>query len=111
MEDLFGSRQYGCANGACKGVPSPTAALSASPAIVVKGKTTKLSWNSKSTASCTVTGTNGDSFTGLTGSNQVSGPINSVTTFTLHCDALEGATPSFIEKSVTVSVRPDYEEK
>ena len=102
--------QYGCASGACKGVPSPTAALSASPSLVIKGKTTKLSWNSKNTSSCTLTGGNGDSFEGKSMTNQVSGPIQSTTIFTLRCEGLEGSSPAFVERKVTVNVRPDWVE-
>ena len=106
------SCQWGCASGACKGVPSPTAALSASPAIVIKGRTTKLSWNSANTASCTLTGGNGDSFTGFSAINKVSGPLNVTTIFTLRCDGLDGSSPAYVEKKNTaLTVRPDYEEQ
>ena len=102
--------QWGCANGVCKGVPAPTAALSATPAVVIKGKTTKLSWNSANTTSCTLTGGNSDSFTGLSAINKVSGPLNVTTVFTLRCDGHEGSSPAYVEKKVTVTVRPDWHE-
>lgn len=94
--------QWGCASGACKGVPAPTAALSASPALVKRGQPTKLSWNSSKTTRCTVTGGNGDSFSGLSAVGKVSGPINSTTIFTLRCDGYECSSPSYVE---------NYEEK
>ena len=103
--------QYGCANGVCKGVPSPTAALSASPALVKRGQSTKLSWTSQNASACAVTGTNGDSWTGLSATNKPSSALNGITAFTLHCDALRGATPAFIEKNVTVTVRADWSEE
>ena len=103
--------QWGCVSGACSGVPAPSAALSATPAIVIKGKTTKLSWNSANTTSCTVTGTNGDSFTGLSAINKLSGPLNVTSIFTLRCEGHEGSSPAYVEKKVTVTVRADWSEE
>ena len=57
---------YGCALGRCKYAPQVSAALSASPALVKRGQPTKLSWTSNNASACAVTGTNGDSWTGLT---------------------------------------------
>jgi hypothetical protein len=83
--------------------------LRALPSLVRLGATTKVHWSSQNMTSCTVTGSNGDSWTGLTSpvSGEVSGAINSLVTYTLTCRA--GA--STFTKTATVNVLPSWVEK
>ena len=102
---------FGCASGACIVIPAPTATLSASPSLVHSGDTTVVSWTSQNTSSCNVTGSNGDSWTGTSSSGKTSQPILAQTIYTLHCVGLAGATPSAVDKTVTVNIIPGFEEK
>jgi hypothetical protein len=108
--DVIEKCQYGCADGACKSVQPPTATLSAVPSLVKRDSTTVLSWSSQYTTVCTVSGTNGDSWTGLIGS-ETSSPIHSQVTYTVNCTGEEGADPSSVQKSVIVNIAPTFEEK
>ena len=102
---------HGCASGECIVIPAPTATLSASPSLVHSGDTTVVSWTSQNTSSCNVTGSNGDSWTGLTSSGKTSQPILAQTIYNLHCVGLAGATPSAVDKTVTVNLIPQFNEK
>jgi hypothetical protein len=62
-----------------------TGDITASPRLVGSGKSTTLSWSTTDAASCTVTGTNGDTWNGTSGS-RTSSPVMQVTTYTLACD-------------------------
>ena len=78
-------------------------ALVAQPLIVQSGDSTTLIWATEGVDSCTVTGTNGDSFNG-TSRTTSSGEITEQTVFTLNCD--DGA----VTDSVTVNVVPVFQE-
>jgi hypothetical protein len=108
--EIIESCAWGCFAGACNPVPSPNATLKAVPSLVARDMTTVVSWSSQYATACTVTGANGDSWTGLNGS-QTSSPIHSQTTYTLDCTGEEGATPSSVQKSVIVNIAPAFEEK
>ena len=82
------------------------------PTVVRPGTTAKLFWNLSYVQGCTVTGTNGDRYTGIasgaTGTSTA--PIAGRTTFTLHCAAYDGGSPPSVDESVTVSVAPSWRE-
>ena len=101
---------WGCFAGACNPVPSPTATLKAVPSLVKRDHTTVVSWSSQYATACTVSGTNGDSWTGLSNS-QTSSPIHAQTTYTLNCTGEEGADPSTVQKKAVVNIAPTFEEK
>ena len=101
---------YGCRSGACVVVAPPSAALHATPSLVRSSNTTSVSWSSSNTASCTVHGTNGDSWAGTSSSGKTSSPIIEQTIYTLHCIGLAGASPSSVDKSVTVNLLPKFSE-
>ena len=92
--------------------PGPTGAnaandLKVSPRLVRKGNTTTVSWDIEDAASCTVTGTNGDSWTGVSGSH-VSSPITTTTVYTLNCSS---TVPGFTyTASATVNIVPIFQE-
>lgn len=92
--------------------PIPTLndlSLRALPSLVRSGQTTKVHWSSQNMTSCAVTGTNGDSWSGLNSpvSGEVSGAIQSLVTYTLTCQA-RGST---FTKTATVNVLPSWVEK
>jgi hypothetical protein len=105
---------------ACKRYPPPSPVpdvpnnlsghLQARPTIVQKGKTTRIFWNTSNVSSCTVTGTNSDTWSGSTSGNpgKTSGPINQQTIYSLQCTALDSST---YQESTTVNLVPAYQEK
>ncbi len=102
---------WGCAGGACKAIPAPSATLKAVPLLVHSGDVTTVSWTSFNTDSCNVHGTNGDSWTGISSTGHTSSPILGQTTSTLHCEGNPSANPPFIDKSVTVNIIPTFNEQ
>ena len=109
-DEVIEACAWGCFAGRCNPVPSPNATLKAVPSLVKKDNTTLVSWSSQYATACTVSGTNGDSWTGLSGS-QTSSPIHSQTTYTLNCTGEEGADPSSVQKKAVVNIAPVFEEK
>ena len=84
--------------------------LALSPDIVKSGASTKVSWNVSNAQSCTVTGTNGDSWTGLSSPSggETSSPIKGQTTYTLSCI---GYSPNpNLSQSETVGITPLFQE-
>ncbi len=65
--------------------------ISVSPSLVRSGQRTVVRWNSMEMSSCTVTGSNGDSWTGLAG-EEITRPITLRVTYTLSCTAFDGRT-------------------
>jgi hypothetical protein len=108
--ELIEACAWGCFAGACNPIPSPNATLKAVPSLVKRDHTTLVSWNSQYATACIVSGTNGDSWTGLNGS-QTSSPIHSQTTYTLNCTGEEGADPSTVQQQAIVNIAPVFEEK
>lgn len=99
-----------CSGGGCI-IPAPTVvSWSVTPKLVRSGNTTNVSWEVTGAASCTVTGTNGDSWTGLTGT-KVSRAIPTQTVFTLHCFALQGSGAADVTRTTTVNILPTFQEK
>jgi hypothetical protein len=77
------------------------------PILVKQSKTTNVSWNVEHVSSCTISGTNGDSWTGLIGT-KVSGAINAQTVFTLNCAALAGSSAPNVTRTTTVNIVPTF---
>lgn len=99
-----------CSGGSCI-MPAPSViSWQVAPLLVPSGNTTHVSWEVRNVSSCSVSGTNGDSWTGLTGA-EVSGPINTQTVFTLHCIALAGSGAANVTRSATVNIVPVFQEK
>lgn len=110
-----------CSAGACI-VPSPPGAsafgsftghLTAKPALVHVGDTTKVYWNISNAvdSSCSVVGTNGDSWTGsaFSGSGgKTTSVINSQTIYTLSCT---GVDHSVFTETATVNIIPVFQEQ
>ena len=80
------------------------------PNLVSSGETAQVYWNVSNAKSCTVTGTNGNSWSAASSpaNGDTSKPITAATTYTLSCTAY-GANPSVTE-SETVNVAPVYKE-
>lgn len=79
------------------------------PTLVQRGSGVTVSWEATNAASCSVTGTNGDAWTGLSGVH-ISGPIPAQTIYALHCPPLSGSPAPAIDKSVTVNTVPIFHE-
>jgi hypothetical protein len=84
-----------------------TGHLQAQPQIVPPGLTSRVYWDVSNVQSCTVTGANGDSWTGLSGEKTTS-PILTLTAYTLSCTPLAGG--SFPAEQVNVNVVPIFQE-
>ncbi len=97
---------YQCAGGACVAAPPSEASIAASPHLVRQSGTTVVSWNAANVRACSVAGTNGDSWTGTSGS-RTSSPIAYATTYTLSCVGLDDST---ITDTAVVTVLPVWQE-
>ncbi len=84
-----------------------TGHLQVQPQLIPKGLTTTVYWNVANVQSCTVTGSNGDSWSGLSGAN-ASAAISAQVLYTLSCVPLEGA--SFSSEIQQVNVVPVFQE-
>ncbi len=63
--------------------------ITVSPSLVRSGQRTVVRWNSREMTSCTVTGTNGDSWSGLQG-EEITRPITLRVTYTISCTSFDG---------------------
>jgi len=86
-----------------------TGHLEVRPSLVPRGATTKVYWNVENVESCTVEGTNGQSWTGASSASggEVTGAINQRTTFTLSCT---GGGETSITESASVNIVPVFQE-
>jgi len=89
--------------------PTPTGTFSIIPSVVPPNGTAKVSWNITGVAGCSVTGTNGDSWSGLSGTDTTS-PIDSWVTYTLSCPVLGPMGAPNFTKTVRIGLVPKYEE-
>ncbi len=100
-----------CSLGACvAGGPAiVVGALSANPERVRIDSSTRISWNVLNAASCTVVGSNGDSWstTQSSAGGELSSPITTITTYTLNCTGIDGST---VNESVNVRIMPRVQE-
>ena len=112
VDSFYQSCTWGCTSGACNPPPSPQGEIRVSPALVKSGDTTQVIWSTQYVSSCTVAGTNGNSWTDLSSGAQgkTSSPIAEQVTFTLSCNALQGATPPTLTKSAIVNLLPFWQE-
>lgn len=86
--------------------------LQALPLLVRVGSTVRLYWNVKNAASCSITGSNGDSWSGSSSgaAGNTSSAIQAKTTYTLNCTGRPTATPRTVTESVDVNVVPVFQE-
>lgn len=89
---------------------SYTGQLQLIPSLVSPNESTQVHWNVSNAQYCTVTGTNGDSWTGLSSptGGETSKPITTQTTYTLSCTAYGNNPP--VKESETVNITPAYRE-
>ncbi|MGJ0532080.1 hypothetical protein [Methylocystis sp.] len=84
-----------------------------SPTLVKKNDTTGVFWNVINVIGCTVSGTNGDSWTtttrGSSKGSEVSRGIIARTTYTLHCTPYRGA--SWTDQTAVVNIVPIFQEQ
>jgi len=100
-----------CSSGSCGGtILNPDVKTwQVRPLLVRSGNTVSVSWDVANVQSCTVTGSNGDSWSGISG-NQTSSPITGQTIYRLSCTPLAGASGSPVNKSTTVNIVPIFNE-
>lgn len=102
---------WGCAAGAC--LPAPSGNITAIPLIVKSGETTNISWQGTNVQSCTISGSNGNSWS-CTGqacsatTTKSSSAILGQTIYSLRC---LGPKNMQISKSVTVDIVPNFREQ
>jgi hypothetical protein len=101
---------YGCGGGACVIPPPAISDWRILPTLVPRNSTVRVVWNGQYAASCTVTGTNGDSWSGTSG-DHTSGPIPAQTIYTISCQGLAGSTPASVTSSITVNIVPEFIER
>lgn len=79
------------------------------PTLVSNRDTTRVFWNVSNVASCSVTGSNGDHWDGLSSGQdgKISSPLTAVTTYTLDC-AVPGGTA--IHETQVVNILPSFQE-
>lgn len=87
--------------------------IQARPALVKNGARSRVYWNVINADACTVTGSNGDSWTGLFSgvSGKETGLITEQTTYTLSCQSLPNAFPPTLTETAIVNVLPQFEEQ
>lgn len=113
----FAAYGYGCSVNACLVPPSPSAnpsvpgGLQILPKLVRSGNTTQVKWSidNASSTTCTVTGTNGDSWPGLASGTKTSSAINQQTIYTLHCNGSAVDILTF-DAQATVNIVPTFKE-
>lgn len=100
----------GGGNGGAVGPAPIDLTLRAIPSLVRQNNSTKVNWSATGVVSCTVTGTNSDSWNGLTSpvGGETSRPITGETKYTLSCRDARGDTHS---RQVTVRILPTFQEK
>jgi len=86
--------------------PDSTLSISANPVLVPANGSSVITWTSNEMDSCSVSGTNGDSWNGLTGS-QTTSVLSDEETYTLSC--INVVDQSF-EASVTIRLVPKWNE-
>jgi hypothetical protein len=84
--------------------------ISVRPSIVYPNGTTTVLWNVTNVSSCSVSGTNGDSWSGASSgaSGQTSSEITQQTIYTLTCTALDSSS---VNESATVNLLPVFQER
>lgn len=108
--------QLTCSNGTQNAIDTvtitttvPNVTISATPDRVRPGQASALTWSSTNVDSCTITGTNGFSTTGVTGTNVATGAIGTHgDTFTATCTS--GGVTAAATANVTVNVIPTVDE-
>jgi hypothetical protein len=83
------------------------ATLTAIPLLVHQGDTTQVSWTSVNARTCTVTGTNGDEWKGVSGS-KTSSAISHQVAYTLACVMNDD---QHITRSTVVNIVPTFQER
>lgn len=87
----------------------PDLSIRAIPSVVRRGRTTTVNWSATNVRSCRVSGSNGDSWTGIVSEigGELSSPLTERTRYTLSCIGFDDETYT---KRVTVHIAPIVEE-
>lgn len=95
---------YGCSSGMCNPQPAADITFTVTPLLLRKGETAQATWSTNNMTSCTVTSTNGASWSGTSGT-EVSPAIQAQTVFTIRCNSNTG---SIVTKTATVNIIPVF---
>lgn len=102
---------YACSasTGACSVPSASVVTWQVAPSLVRSGNTATVTWDVINVQSCTVTGSNGDSWNTVTGAKVST--ITERTIFTLSCTALSGGVPATVTQSAIVNIAPVFHEQ
>jgi hypothetical protein len=90
-------------------VPPPSGHLQVQPRLIRPNSTVLVTWNISNASSCSVSGSNGDSWTGTSsGAGKTSAPLSGRTVFTLSCIGLDSSN---LRESIVVNLVPTYDER
>lgn len=100
----------GNGNGAGNGNVTPDLSLRAIPSLVQRGGTSRIHWSATNVSSCTVSGTNGDSWSGRESpiGGETSSPIMQRVDYTLRC--LDSSGAAFLRQA-SVNILPAWLEQ
>src|SRR3989344_314178 len=89
-----------------------TGHLQVRPEFVRAGNAGKVYWNVDNVSACSVSGEDGNYWTGVTSgsSGRTTDPIFQQTTFTLTCQALPGVAPASFSETATLNIVPVFRE-
>ncbi len=87
--------------------------LQARPTLIRRETITRVYWNVSNVSSCSVTGTNGDAWSGNTSgtSGATTSPLQTRTVYTLRCTSLPGSGAANVNESVTINIAPRFIEQ
>ncbi len=107
----WAAQGYGCSAGACLTPPQPSASFAISPKLLSPSSTATITWQIGASTACSITASDGDNSSGLTGSgSKATAPILGQTVYTLNC--AEDLTGQVVPpQSITVNIVPGFIEK
>ncbi|MEK7628675.1 MAG: hypothetical protein AAB421_04655 [Patescibacteria group bacterium] len=110
VETLLETCSYACSADACIPPPPPTGNITVTPDLIRKSATTQVSWSATDVSSCSVTGSNGDTWSVGSGTltTQTSTTLTRTTEYVLTCPALDGST---FRDTATVTTAPEFRER
>jgi hypothetical protein len=92
-------------------IPPVSGTFQASPQLVGYNQTSEITWSMPDAVACTVTGSNGDTWTG-TASTRITSPITQQTTYTITCDGADDDTlQNDFTDSLTIVRVPSWVER
>ncbi len=87
--------------------------LQARPTLIRTTTVSRLYWNVTNVSSCSVTGTNGDTWSGSASgtAGATTSPLETRTIYKLQCTSLPGSGAANVNESVTINIAPQFNEQ